>query len=45
MKKVAKPQGKVLPAIFLMSFECSLILSPLLEQFDYPIKKGGIIGN
>ena len=45
VKKVAKPQGKVLPAIFLMSFECSLILSPLLERFDYPIKKGGIIGN
>ena len=45
VKKVAKPQGKVLPAIFLMSFECSLILSPLLERFDYPIRKSGIIGN
>ena len=45
VNEVAKPQGKVLPAIFLMSFECSLILSPLLERFDYPIKKGGIIGN
>ena len=45
MKEVAKPQGKVLPAIFLMSFECSLVLSPLLERFDYPIRKSGIIGN
>ena len=45
VKEVAKPQGKVLPAIFLMSFECSLVLSPLLERFDYPIRKSGIIGN
>ena len=45
VKEVAKPQGKVLPAIFLMSFECSLVLSPLLERFDYAIRKSGIIGN
>ena len=31
VNEVAKPQGKVLPAIFLMSFECSPLLSPLLE--------------
>ena len=45
VKEVAKPQGKVLPAIFLMTFECSLVLSPLLEGFDYPVRKSGIIGN
>ena len=45
VKEVAKPQGKVLPAIFLMSFECSLVLLPLLERFDYPVRKSGIIGN
>ena len=45
VKEVAKPQGKVMPAIFLMSFECFLVLSPLLEGFDYPIRKSGIIGN
>ena len=45
VKEVAKPQGKVLPVIFLMTFECSLVLSPLLEGFDYPIRKSGIIGN
>ena len=45
VKEVAKPQGKVLPAIFLMTFECPLVLLPLLEGFDYPIRKSGIIGN
>ena len=45
VKEVAKPQGKVMPAIFLMTFECFLVLSPLLEGFDYPIRKSGIIGN
>ena len=45
VKEVSKLQGKVLPAIFLMSFECSLVLSPLSERFDYPIRKSGIIGN
>ena len=45
VKEVEKPQGKVLPAIFLMTFECSLVLSPLLERFDYAIRKSGIIGN
>ena len=45
MKEVAKPLGKVLPGIFLMSFECSLVLSPLLERFDYRIRKSGIIRN
>ena len=44
VKEVAKLQVKVLPATLLMSFECSPLLSPLLERFDYPIRKSGIIG-
>ena len=39
MKEVGKPWGKVLPAIFLMSFECWPRFSPLLEWFDYAIRK------
>ena len=45
VKEVWKLQGKVLSAIFVMSFECSLVLSPLSERFDYPIWKSSIIAN
>ena len=38
VKEVAKPGGKVVPAIFLMSFECWPLFSPLLERFDYSIR-------
>ena len=31
--RAAKPSGKILPATFLMSFECCPLLSPCLEPF------------
>ena len=44
-KQVAKPRGKILPATFLMTFECRPLLSPWLEPFDYPVTKGCVIRN
>ena len=43
VKEVAKPLGKVLPATFLMSFECSPLLLPLLEPFDLITQSGRVV--
>ena len=38
----AKPPHEILPATFLMSFECRPVMSPWLKPFDYPIRKSGV---